>query len=82
MYPNLLAALIENTEGYTWTDDDLGKLASGNLIRVFKEVEAVRDSLADEAPYQSWIPKEDFAEEETGCMTQVEWSQECRRSSI
>ena len=72
MYPNLLAALIENTEGYTWTDADLGNLASGNLIRVFKEVEAVRDSLADEAPYQSWIPEEDFAPEEIGCMTEVE----------
>lgn len=72
MYPNLLAALIEHTEGYTWTDSDLANLASGNLIRVFKDVEAVRDSLVDETPYQSWIPQEDIAEEETGCMTQVE----------
>lgn len=72
MYPNLLAALIETTEGYTWTDSDLGKLASGNLIRVFKEVEAVRDSLTEEPPYQTWIPREDFLEEETVCKTQVE----------
>ena len=60
-YPNLFAALIEDG----WTDEELGKLASGNLIRVFKEVEAVRDSLASEEPYQAWIPKEDLTEGES-----------------
>ncbi len=50
-YPNLFAALLEDTT-FEWTEEDLGKLASGNLIRVMREVEAVRDSLQFEAPKQ------------------------------
>ena len=45
-YPNLFATLLEQN----WKESDLGKLASGNLIRVWKEVEAVRDNLSDEKP--------------------------------
>lgn len=36
-YPNLLVALAERG----WSDDDLGKLTSGNMLRVMREVEAV-----------------------------------------
>ena len=36
-YPNLFAALLEDKKVY-WSQQDLAKLASGNLIRVFKEV--------------------------------------------
>ena len=31
-YPLVFAALLESTE-FNWTDEDLGKVASGNLIR-------------------------------------------------
>ena len=34
-YPEVFEALIEDGE-VEWTDEDLGKLASGNIIRVFK----------------------------------------------
>ena len=55
-YPNLFAALLEDEE-FLWTREDLGKLASANLIRVFKEVELVRDALQQmEEPYAELIP--------------------------
>ena len=55
----MFAALLENTE-YFWTREELGKLASGNLIRVMQNVENVRDALAHEEPYQELIPIEDL----------------------
>ena len=66
-YPNVFAALIEDTE-FEWTDEDLGKLASGNLIRVLKEVEEVRDLLAIEGqkPDNTWISSEDLGDD-TAC---------------
>jgi membrane dipeptidase len=36
-YPNLLAALVENG----WSDADLGKLTSGNMLRVLRDAEQV-----------------------------------------
>merc|ERR1712095_214269 len=58
--PILIAALIED-ESQEWTNEELGMLASGNIIRVMRDVEAVRDMLAAEGeePYQTWIPDED-----------------------
>lgn len=41
-YPVLFAELIRRG----WKDDDLRKLASGNILRVLREVEATRDRLA------------------------------------
>ena len=38
MYPNLFAELIRR--GYT--DDEVAKIANGNIMRVFKRVEEVR----------------------------------------
>jgi len=71
-YPNLFIALIKDTE-FKWTDEDLGKLANGNLIRVFKEVESVRDKLAKEGkkPDNTWIPEKDIGMEgnETECIS-------------
>ena len=64
-YPNLFATLLEQN----WTESDLGKLASGNLIRVWKEVEAVRDNLSDEKPKQNWIPKDDL-NDDTFCLSE------------
>lgn len=65
----LFAALLESD--VEWTDEDLGKLASGNLLRAMKEMEAVRDSLSGEAPHQGWIPSEDFEPDETSCMSEM-----------
>jgi len=42
-YPRLFEALLETGN---WTEEDLEKLAGRNLIRVFKQVEKVRDDLA------------------------------------
>lgn len=64
-YPNLFATLLEQN----WTESDLGKLASGNLIRVWKEVEAVRDNLSDEKPKQNWIPEDDL-NDDTFCLSE------------
>ena len=63
-YPAVFAALIEDGE-FEWTDEELGKVASGNLIRVLREVEEVRDLLAVEGkrPDNTWIPKEDVGED-------------------
>ena len=53
-YPALFLALLE-TSVFDWTDEELGKLASRNLVRVMREVEAERDRstfngvLADQA---------------------------------
>jgi len=67
-YPNLFAVLL--THG--WNEEDLGKLASGNLLRTWKKVEQVRDSLVTETPGQKWIPIEDLRPtpfEDTKCMS-------------
>jgi len=63
-YPNLFAALIEDAT-FEWTDEDLGKLAWGNIVRTFKEVEAVRDFLeaAGELPDNSYISEEDLGDD-------------------
>ena len=63
-YPILFAALLDDG---SWSEEDLGKLASNNLIRVFEEVEHIRDILVDEQPYQEWIPSDDLTPEEKAC---------------
>ena len=46
-YPNLFAELLSRG----WTEEDLGKLANGNILRAFGEVEAVSRRLrADTRP--------------------------------
>jgi len=67
-YPVLFAALLESEE-MEWTEEDLAKLASKNLIRVFKGVEAIRDELAQVPPFQDWIPQVDIFPEEKTCST-------------
>ena len=54
-------------ESFSWSEEDLGKLAGGNLIRVWKEVEAVRDSLQNEDPIEELIDQRDIGEENLGC---------------
>ncbi len=63
-YPVLFAALLE--EG-SWSEEDLSKLASRNLIRVFYEVEAVRDGMFGLEPFQDWIPVQDYLPDELSC---------------
>ncbi|BFZ14516.1 hypothetical protein BsWGS_17553 [Bradybaena similaris] len=50
-YPNLFAELLRR--GYS--ESDLEKIAGRNLVRVFREAEQVRDSLAAEPPYEQLI---------------------------
>lgn len=38
-YPSLLAELLDSDRG--WREEDVKKLAGGNLLRVFREVERV-----------------------------------------
>ncbi|XP_063235967.1 dipeptidase 1-like [Bacillus rossius redtenbacheri] len=58
-YPFLLAELLGSGR---WTEADLHKLIGHNLIRVFHEVEQVRDQLqaAGEEPIDEHIPAEDL----------------------
>ncbi|ELT95114.1 hypothetical protein CAPTEDRAFT_176153 [Capitella teleta] len=55
-FPNLFAELAKRG----WSIGDLKKLASGNLIRVFHEVEEVRDSMKNMKvfPHEEIIPEE------------------------
>lgn len=50
-YPNLFAELLSRK----WSVEDLEKLAGKNLLRVFREVEKVRDSLVSEPPNEELI---------------------------
>jgi len=67
-YPNLFAVLLQQG----WNEEDLSKLASGNILRAWKKVEEVRDALATESPGQKWIPMEDLRPspfEDTKCLS-------------
>ncbi|XP_013108600.1 dipeptidase 1 [Stomoxys calcitrans] len=58
-YPHLFATLLESDK---WSEEDIAKLAGKNLIRVFKEVEAIRDEmeLLKVPPVDQAIPPEDI----------------------
>jgi membrane dipeptidase len=57
-YPRLFAELVRRG----WSEKDLGKLASGNLLRVMREAEAVARRLqANEAPSTATIEALDAA---------------------
>ncbi|CAG7722328.1 unnamed protein product [Allacma fusca] len=56
-YPDLIKALLETGN---WTDEDLKKLSGQNLIRVFRAVEEVRDSLKGQEPEQDAIKAEEL----------------------
>ena len=63
-YPVLFAALLDDG----WTEEELGKLASNNLIRVLSHVEDIANNeLNDEQPYQDWISPDDLTPEEKVC---------------
>ncbi|XP_049809215.1 dipeptidase 1-like [Schistocerca nitens] len=65
-YPYLLAELLSDP---LWTEQDVKKLAGLNLLRVFREVEEVRDKwqLAAVTPAEDLIPAADL-EGHTTCM--------------
>ncbi|GLH04188.1 Dipeptidase [Gryllus bimaculatus] len=70
-YPRLFERLAQPKPGEpTWSREDLKKLAGLNLLRVFREVEKVRDLLKTqgEAPSEALIP-EDEAQNTTNCST-------------
>ncbi|KAJ7986034.1 hypothetical protein DPEC_G00346630 [Dallia pectoralis] len=62
MYPALVAELLKRE----WTNEDVKAALGGNLLRVFKEVEEVRDSLTQTAPDDLPIP---YEEVENNCRT-------------
>ncbi|CAG5099566.1 Similar to Dpep1: Dipeptidase 1 (Rattus norvegicus), partial [Cotesia congregata] len=80
-YPKLFDRLYESREGEpTWTRADLEKLAGRNLIRVFEDVEKVRDSLKSELASDMTIDGHDLeiAMKNEGltpgaCQTANEW---------
>lgn len=75
-YPKLFDKLAGSGHGYEpWTKEELKKLAGLNLIRVFKDVERVRDSLRDEIVLDEPIPYEDIKNENPNvetCRTDIE----------
>ncbi|XP_011504696.1 PREDICTED: dipeptidase 1-like [Ceratosolen solmsi marchali] len=81
-YPALFDRLYANKEGETeWSKDDLEKLAGRNLIRVFKEVESVRNSMRFQLPYENIISGNELrvAQENEKlkpglCQTAKEWN--------
>jgi len=53
MYPNLFAELIRRLR---YTDDDIAKILNGNIMRVFKSVEAIASQLQGvESPSEAMI---------------------------
>ena len=66
-FPKVFEALI-NDKTFEWTDDDLEKLASRNILGVFRAVESVRDGLAQSKVDNTWIDPQDF-NGKTGCRT-------------
>ena len=45
-FPRLFAVLVQRG----WSDEDLGKLAGKNMLRVMREVETVAHNLQQETP--------------------------------
>lgn len=74
-YPDLFDRLAEEGHGYEpWNREDLKKLAGLNLIRVFKDVEKVRDSLKKEEPVEDYIPFDSINTDEIRtCRTDVDF---------
>ena len=66
-FPNLFAALIESE--VEWTDEELGLIAQGNILRAMREMEAVRDAMQDREAEQDVIPQEDYWDGEQDCRT-------------
>ena len=67
-FPVVFAILLED---YGWTEEELGKLASNNLLRVLKEVESISEDLQlSLQPHQDWIPDSDLQPNEVSCKSE------------
>lgn len=75
-YPALFDLLAEEGHGWTpWTAEELKKLAGLNFIRVFKQVEAVRDSMKNTEEDDNPVPYQDVMEVNANaeeCRTDIE----------
>ncbi|XP_053689023.1 dipeptidase 1-like [Sabethes cyaneus] len=75
LFDMLAAGRLKSGEWFRpWTREELRKLAGLNLLRVFRAVEQVRDSMADVAPYENIIPFEEFEKAGVGnqpCMSNM-----------
>ncbi len=78
-YPNLFAALLTDP-ARPWTREELAKLASGNVLRVLRQVEEARDLLSEEEPRQGWIPLADLGRN-TKCTSDVQERKEAEREN-
>ncbi|XP_077982741.1 dipeptidase 1-like [Glandiceps talaboti] len=58
-FPNLIAEMLKRG----WSDENVEKLIGLNMIRVFEEVEKVRDSQLDLEPYEDLLPLADSESE-------------------
>nr|XP_034189897.1 dipeptidase 1-like isoform X1 [Osmia lignaria] len=80
-YPDLFDRLYESNVEPKWTREELEKLAGRNLIRVFTDVEAVRDQLKLVHPVETVISGQEIydGQVESGlkpgsCYTAKEWN--------
>lgn len=68
--------LAESGHGYEpWTKDDLKNFAGLNLIRVFKDVERVRDTMKNVKIIDDYVPYDDIISENPeviACRTDTE----------
>lgn len=79
-YPDLFdmlsnGAYSNGTTFEAWTRKDLQKLAGLNLLRVFREVEKVRDTMANVSPYEDLIPYQEFVDAgvaDQPCMSDID----------
>jgi len=71
-FPDLFEVLIEESK-FFWTDEDLAKLASKNVLRVMKQVETVRDRLKEEKKMSDHtVMKFDYDNEESACKSRID----------
>jgi membrane dipeptidase len=75
-YPALFDKLAVGSDEFTpWSKDELKKLAGLNLIRVFKDVERVRDSMKNDKIIDDPIPYDDIKTQNPDvgiCRTDIE----------
>jgi membrane dipeptidase len=64
-YPNLFAELLNDG----WSESDLVKLAGGNVIRVFKDVELYSQSQSKMEPIDDYLSQDELGDEFKSCRT-------------
>ncbi|CAL8086914.1 unnamed protein product [Orchesella dallaii] len=63
-YPVLIEELLKSK---SWSEQDLKKLAGINFLRVFRQVESVRNELKRVPPIEEWMPKSNMEGHSTSC---------------